>query len=405
MLRLTIVLKGLLLMSAPLIAQGTQAAVPPSRNDTTVQGAPAPAPAGAATGDTLRIETFVRYADGRAAEFARIVVSDTGSRAGQRSRYARTDSVGHFAIDSVKAGTYELHVFSGGSTAPHVQRFTVNGSPIPDFLVPLPRGFWRSFVGSSGFVTFVVLALFLITVYATRWHHIARSLTAILESEFRGLAMRLQTEVNAQSPEVKALRASLDEQWERVRTRQEEPWYSSFYKGKKNEKGVRPWGGFGMGDFLWWSRGVENAAWATIHETERQLVAYLAPAERVRVHLLEVQALLREVKSPPAIAIADGIRDSLGPTKAGDANREQEQRALLARSLQFLNTDRDKTFAALMEWQNKASWLMLTAAIIILFLTVTVGNAELFLAGAAGGFLSRLARALKNDEFRMFFVY
>jgi hypothetical protein len=153
-----------------------------------------------------------------------------------------------------------------------------------------------------------------------------------------------------------------------------------------------------MGDVLWWSRGVENAAWASIHETERQLVAFLAPAERVRVHLLEVQALLREVKSPPAIAIADGIRDSLGPTKAGDANREQEQRALLARSLQFLNTDRDKTFAALMEWQNKASWLMLTAAIIILFLTVTVGNAELFLAGAAGGFLSRLARALKNDD-------
>jgi hypothetical protein len=102
---------------------------------------------------------------------------------------------------------------------------------------------------------------------------------------------------------------------------------------------------------------------------------------------------LREVGSKPANAIAEGIAQSLAT-----ARPEEERRALLARALQILNSDRDNTFAALMEWQNKASWLMIAACIIILFLTLAVGNAVIFLAGAAGGFLSRLARALKGDK-------
>lgn len=50
-----------------------------------------------------------------------------------------------------------------------------------------------------------------------------------------------------------------------------------------------------------------------------------------------------------------------------------------------------------MEWQNKASWLLLAAAMIIGALAISVGNAVLFVAGGAGGFLSRLARAMNRD--------
>jgi len=228
----------------------------------------------------------------------------------------------------------------------------------------------------------VFLVLYLFTVFATRWHHIARSLGAILEHELSGLKTRLQTEVEPSRPERDALHKAIDNVWIGVKERQDARWYNIFSKK-----------GNGLWDVLWWSRGVENAAWAAIHEAERQMVSFIAPVERVDVHLREVEARLREVGSKPALAIADGITVALTA-----ARPEEERRALLARSLYILNTDRDYTFAALMEWQNKASWLMLAAAIIIMFLTAAVGNAVLFLAGAAGGFLSRLARALKSDD-------
>jgi hypothetical protein len=51
-----------------------------------------------------------------------------------------------------------------------------------------------------------------------------------------------------------------------------------------------------------------------------------------------------------------------------------------------------------MEWHNKASWLILIALFIILFTALAAGNAVIFLAGAAGGFLSRLTRALRRDD-------
>src|SRR5688572_405976 len=431
MQRLTIVLTSLVLTSAPLLAQGAQpggrgatrtdsagrSGQQGQRRDTTTQDTTTRRDTAArniSTGDTLRIDSYVRYSDGSPAEYVRVILSvrssppDTGLRPARRARYTRADSTGRFVIDSVALGTYGLQVIPGGSVTPREIRLRVDGRPIQDILIPSESWWQRS--GLAGLVTFIVLFFYIATVFATRWHHIARSITAILESEFSGLDLRLQTEVSRQSTEVQALRASIDREWKKLKDRQDEPWYWSFWKGKdkkdkdnKNDpqppSGAGPTSrGSGFGDVLWWSRGVENAAWGTIHETERQLVAFLAPADRVSVHLLEVEAQLRELKTQPAIAIANGIKDSLEPANARDPARDQERRALLARSLQILNKNRDDNFSALMEWQNKASWLMLAAAIIIVFLAGAVGNAVLFLAGAAGGFLSRLGRALKADK-------
>ena len=381
MQRLTIVLTSLVLTSASLTAQGPQqkgAAPPPAESGQSAQPPLNTQP----SADTVRIDAYVRYSDGRAVEFARVTVSDSGRSAKPRRSSTRTDSTGRFVIDSVALGTYDLQVFQVGSVKPHERRLVVDGRPIQDVLIP-SRPWWQRMWRASWLVTFIVLFVYIFTVFATRWHHIARSLTAIIESEFAGLRMRIHTEVTADDDKREALEGEINSQLEKVRERQKERWFSK---------------GHGLGDVLWWSRGVENAAWAAIHEMERQLVAFLAPPARVDVHLIEVQARLREVKTQPAFAIADGIRDSLAVTTPRDANLDQQRRALLARSLQILNNDRDNTFSALMEWQNKASWLMLAAAIIILFLAGSVGNAVLFLAGAAGGFLSRLARALKSDD-------
>ncbi len=49
----------------------------------------------------------------------------------------------------------------------------------------------------------------------------------------------------------------------------------------------------------------------------------------------------------------------------------------------------------LANWHNKAMWLALVGLLFIAALGLTVGNVVLFVAGAVGGFLSRLGRILK----------
>jgi hypothetical protein len=129
------------------------------------------------------------------------------------------------------------------------------------------------------------------------------------------------------------------------------------------------------------------------------MAAFLAPPEQVESYLRWAEAELRLLKKPAAVAIADSIQVSLQRCEESEIPlREKTRKALLGRALAVLNSERDTVFATLMEWQNKASWLIVTALVIIGFLAAVVGNAVLFLAGAAGGYLSRVMRALRREE-------
>ena len=153
-------------------------------------------------------------------------------------------------------------------------------------------------------------------------------------------------------------------------------------------------------EFMFWSRGRENAKWVTIHEIERQLTAFLAPPERVNAYLHRAEADLRVIGSPPALAVADAARLAMQPQTDGtpSARTDEERKAVLANAISIIYAERDTKFSTLMEWHNKASWLILASLIVIGFLAFAAGHAILFLAGGAGGFLSRVARALKRED-------
>lgn len=228
-------------------------------------------------------------------------------------------------------------------------------------------------------LTLLFLALYVAGLLAARWHHIARSLHAMIDGQLVALAARLQTEVDdPERREVQELRRIVEQ--------------------IRGAAVVRP----GVWEVVFWSRGRENAAWVAIHEMERQLAAFLAPPGRVEVHLRWIEAELRTVRGPVAASLGDAIRASLEArlpdAPAPRAEAENARKALLGRALAVVYSDRDRSFSTLMEWQNKANWLILAAVVVVSFLTIAAGHAVLFLAGAAGGFLSRLMRALRRDN-------
>jgi hypothetical protein len=78
--------------------------------------------------------------------------------------------------------------------------------------------------------------------------------------------------------------------------------------------------------------------------------------------------------------------------------QEDALRALLVEALTYLNDEDVNTFAQLVGWQTKAVWLAGVGCSLVVVLSYAVGNPVLFIAGAAGGYLSRLARTLKRAD-------
>jgi hypothetical protein len=232
-------------------------------------------------------------------------------------------------------------------------------------------------------LTVACLLLYFVVLVAARWHHIAKSLHMMIDGQLTALSTRLKTEVgsgNPVPPGVMRLQETVDE-----------------LKIKSDAAKPRD-----FLEILFWSRGRENATWVGIHEVERQLAAFLAPPEQVEVYLRWAAANLRRMEKPDATVIADAVSASLEAAAPADADGRATQanarKALLGRALSIIYADRDMSFSTLMEWQNKAGWLMLFALILIGFLAVAAGHAVLFLAGAAGGYVSRLMRALRRED-------
>ena len=73
-------------------------------------------------------------------------------------------------------------------------------------------------------------------------------------------------------------------------------------------------------------------------------------------------------------------------------------RALLFEATQLIYDSRDTNYDSLASWQNKAIWLVGCGILVVVTLSAALPNAIFFIVGAAGGFLSRLARELKREH-------
>jgi hypothetical protein len=323
------------------------------------------------------LSQFVLFSDGYPVRGATVIVSLSGAGSAAQTRVATTDSVGHFTIDSLLAGSYRLQVLVPGSARQQVKTVTVDGKNIGYILVSSePTVLWG----------LLFLVIYIGTIILARWHNIARSLDEMLKGQLSALRTRLVTEVDpTRSAERTRLQTTIDQIEQDFTRGPKLAWW-------------RP--RFAPSEVLFWSRGRENAAWVAIHEVERQLAAFLAPPERVVSYMHLTHAQLRVINSPHAIAIADAIRAALPsqPDEPTTPAQDEKRKALLSRAIAITYEERDKQFATLMEWHNKASWLIGGALLIIGFLALAAGHAILFLAGAAGGFLSRVMRALRRED-------
>jgi Putative Ig domain len=73
--------------------------------------------------------------------------------------------------------------------------------------------------------------------------------------------------------------------------------------------------------------------------------------------------------------------------------------ALLGRAQGTLHDRGDTSFADLVSWQNKASWLVGCGLFTILMLTIAIPHHSiLFIVGAAGGLISRMTRSLDRKD-------
>jgi hypothetical protein len=148
-------------------------------------------------------------------------------------------------------------------------------------------------------------------------------------------------------------------------------------------------------DWLFWSRGQEIASWNLIHKAELALLEE-APPEKVNARLGSVEQRLAEIDRSGAKSLADRIGGEL-KSDAAKVN-DKARRQLLIEATSYLFDHSDTEFATLTSWQNKSFWLTLLGVALIAAVAIAEGHVSLFIAGAVGGFLSRMTRELKRAD-------
>lgn len=289
---------------------------------------------------------------------------------------------GHYSISGIPAGTYDFKVAYGMHP---VQERTgpISGTSLQaDFALEgpcdscpgRPRNPWNKNV--LAWITAGVALIFVINIWCVRWNNIARPNRELLAAEIDKVEARFRSEtgidLKPDDPQTAHLCALLKTARAAIQQR------------------FSPW------DFLFWSRGQELTGWSRIYEFQRDSVKLLAAGSLplVVARLQAIQLDLLDINKIHAQTMAANIRDAI----AQNPRDEDSLRALLVEALTYWNDENDNTFAQLVAWQTKAVWLVGVGCTLIVVLAFAVGNAVLFIAGAAGGYLSRLARQLKRAD-------
>lgn len=294
---------------------------------------------------------------------------------GGNVRINATDGSGRYTIASLSPGTYVVDVLGEGQS-PSATTVAVAAAPLSHDIVSYarPRGIWG--------LPLVSILAYVFALLAFRHHNIVRTNRELLCAQLENIATRIPLEADP------ARQGASDE----LKTRVWDIW-----KAVNADLTWREW--------FFWSRGREIGAWTRLHEIERQLVAFLVPDARVVERAVSAEADLRKMATPSALALADRLRVTLQPfitvgstPCTPDPCLLQHLKQQLAEALSLLYGENDTRFAALMEWHNKAMWMVYLALLVILAVGLVFQHEELFLIGAAGGLMSRMARALFRED-------
>lgn len=148
-------------------------------------------------------------------------------------------------------------------------------------------------------------------------------------------------------------------------------------------------------DRIFWSRGQEITGWRLVHEAERLLVQTQS-LERVNARLDVALEELSLSSRSDARKLAQTILKRLEAKPDPDL---EVRRTLLQEALRIIYDERDVNYAQLLAWHNKGMWMIVGALIFIVALgSIDLRFGLLLLAGAVGGLLSRLARAVRTKD-------
>lgn len=288
---------------------------------------------------------------------------------------------GHYTSPALQAGSYKVTANKDGYRPQIANPVTLaTESLVVDFVLDAACGScgpdkgqnWRTvdFVG-----TLCVVFLFLASMWLVRWHNIARPNREMLRAEIDNARARFKSETGT---------PVADAPWlDKLLTNAEDAIKGDWWRTSC--------------DFLFWSRGQEITGWSRIREFQRGAIGLPLAGrslDTIRARLQAVELDLLDIDKTHAKTIATNIKDALD---AAPPNPGALQ-ALLVEALTYLNDEDVNTFAQLVGWQTKAVWLAGVGCGLVVVLAFAVGNPVLFIAGAAGGYLSRLARTLKRAD-------
>jgi hypothetical protein len=330
---------------------------------------------------TFSVKGRVYSSDGQFARGAMVILTGGGSQFTAVSN----DKTGEYSLTNVPEGEIWIKAQARGYEKLPAQRVilkadqTIDLGLLSDCDSCGAPGARRSGWGGEGMWTTIATLIFLISVCVIRWYNIARPGRARIRAKINNLHARFENEtgknLNA-DPSVAHLKALLDEAASAI----EWSW-------------TRSWK-----DALFWSVGEEIASWMRLHEFQRGMVAFMmttpAGAEIIKARLQAVELDLLDIDKTHAKTLAGRIKEALESTTISS----EALRALLMESLTYLNDELDTSYSELVSWQTKAVWLTGVGASIIITLAFMIGNTVLFIAGAAGGYLSRLSRSLKRAD-------
>lgn len=147
-----------------------------------------------------------------------------------------------------------------------------------------------------------------------------------------------------------------------------------------------------------WSRGQECQGWRLVHEAERMLVQIL-PKEHLRWRLQSAKADLATIPSDSEQAKTAMSELTTLVNAAQDVKTaEADLKACLQEVLRVVFTTRDNFYENLVNWHNKALFLIAAGLGLVLALVIANSHPMLLLLGAIGGYLGRLTRSLQAGK-------
>lgn len=228
-------------------------------------------------------------------------------------------------------------------------------------------------------LSFVLLFCFLywLLMICVRWHKIARPTRELLKAQIASLENQLTLlDPSAGGTGPAQIKTMLQKATALV------------------TESPREWSKW-VANVLFWSRGHELTGWGYVHDAEIQMAQFLAD-ETVTARLETAERMLRVSNDPSSLTMANTIHLALTNNPTAPLPR---RRALLAEALTINYEREDAGFADLVSWQNKASWLVVCALLVVVALTLSLQrHAVLFLVGAVGGLLSRMSRSLDRKD-------